>query len=48
MVKAVDAYHALNTAGKWHVNHKRVSTASTSTCWNYGEAGHRLNECPKP
>lgn len=45
MAKAVDAYHALCTAGKWHVNHKRVSVV---VCWNCGEEGHRCEKCPKP
>jgi hypothetical protein len=43
--KAVDSYHALCTAGKWHVNHKR---ASLIVCWNCGEEGHRCEKCPKP
>ena len=45
MSKAVDAYHALCTAGKWHVNHKRVSLI---VCWNCGEEGHRCDDCTKP
>ena len=42
--KAVDAYHALCTAGKWYVNHTRVSLA----CWNCGEEGHTCQNCEKP
>ena len=44
MSKAVDAYHALCTAGKWYVNHTRVSLA----CWNCGKEGHSCQNCEKP
>jgi len=45
MNKAVESYHALCTAGKWHVNNKR---ASLVICWNCGAEGHRCEECTKP
>jgi hypothetical protein len=45
LTEAVDAYHALCTAGKWHVNNKR---ASLVICWNCGEEGHRCEKCTKP
>mmetsp|Transcript_20915 Transcript_20915/g.45396 ORF Transcript_20915/g.45396 Transcript_20915/m.45396 type:complete len:118 (-) Transcript_20915:251-604(-) len=44
MMKVVDAYHALCTSGKWHVNHKRVSLI---VCWNCGEEGYRCEDCTK-
>ena len=41
MAKAVDAYHALCAAGKWHVNHAQVSVI---ICWNCGEEGHSCQQ----
>ena len=31
LTKAVDEYHALCTAGKWHINHTRINIVE---CWN--------------
>ena len=46
--KAVDAYHALCTAGKWHVNHHKSSRVSLLVCWNCGADGHRCETCTEP
>ena len=45
MTKAVEAYHALCTAGKWHV----PSTAGVNevVCQNCGPRGHSYGECKK-
>ena len=47
MSKAVDSYHALCTANKWHVTSRRTAAFSV-ICWNCGEEGHPCNKCPKP
>ena len=48
LAKAVDAYHALCTAGKWHVNHHKSSRVSLIICWNCGAEGHRCEACTEP
>ena len=48
LAKAVDAYHALCTAGKWHVNHHKSSRVSLLVCWNCGAEGHRCETCTEP
>ena len=45
MIKAVDAYHALCTAGKWIVDQK---TLNLVVCWHCGEKGHRHEKYPHP
>ena len=45
IVNAIDAYHALYTSGKWHVNHKRIRLI---VCWNCGDEGHCCEKCGKP
>ena len=46
--KAVDAYHALCTAGEWHVNHHKSSRVSLLVCCNCGADGHRCKTCTEP
>lgn len=48
--KAVDEYHALNTAGKWPVTCSSNAAAlrSGSWFWNCGIEGHVVQECRKP
>jgi len=51
LVKAVDEYHALNTAGKWNVPHSTPHAGAARTgvdCWNCGANGHASHECRKP
>ena len=45
MSKAVDAYHALCTAGKWFVHSGR---ANVVICWNCGKEGHGCDDCKFP
>ena len=42
--KAVDEYHALCTAGKWHVS-QGTPRATVIVCWNCGKEGHNCGEC---
>jgi len=42
------AWHGANSPGDDKVTLPARSTPSKTVCWNCGEAGHRLDECPKP
>ena len=46
--KAVDAYHAVCTSVKWHVNHHKSSRVSLLVYWNCGADGHRCETCTDP
>ena len=50
MSKAVEFYHALCTAGKWHVNLRRANAlgGSSIVCWNCGKEGCNVRICPHP
>ena len=46
--RAVDSYHALCTAGKWHMTRNSGGRVSVVVCWNCGEEGHVCTKCNKP
>ena len=43
--EAVDAYHSLCTAGKWHVRNKSNGHFNIA-CWNCKKDGCSVNKCP--
>ena len=46
-LKAVDSYHSLSTAGKWHVNNKTTGHFNV-ICWNSEKEGCSVNNCHQP
>ena len=47
MSKAVDAYHSLCTASKWHVSNESSGYFDV-VCWNCEKEGCSVNTCPQP
>ncbi len=46
--RAIESYHALCTAGKWHMTKSSGGRVSVVVCWNCGEEGHICTKCNKP
>eukprot|EP00956_Cyclotella_meneghiniana_P029569 scaffold72032_cov23-Cyclotella_meneghiniana.AAC.1 len=50
--KAYDMYDTLNIAGSWIKLNNRTNALNTivikRNCWNCGDEGHGVSDCPKP
>ena len=46
--RAIESYHALCTAGKWHMTKNSGGRVSVVVCWNCGKEGHVCTKCDKP